>query len=134
MNFKKGVKIIYIFTMLIIILFMFNYCVSAFSASEILNATDDFIKNGTPGNGNAKTYLHFDLQGMSRGFNSILLIIGIVIAMIVGVILGIKFVTGSAEEKSKIKENLIPYFIGCIVLFGSFLIWKIVVDILQKTF
>ena len=40
--------------------------------------------------------------------------------MIVGVVLGIQFITGSVEAKSKVKESLIPYFTGCVVIFGAF--------------
>ena len=36
------------------------------------------------------------------------------------------------EEKAEIKTMLIPYIIGCVVVFGAFTIWKIVVDILQS--
>ena len=39
---------------------------------------------------------------------------------------------GSIEEKAEIKTMLIPYIIGCVVVFGAFTIWKIVVDILQS--
>ena len=34
---------------------------------------------------------------------------------------------GSAEEKAQIKDALIPFVIGCIVIFGAFGIWKIFV-------
>lgn len=46
--------------------------------------------------------------------------------------MGINFVMGGIEEKSEIKAMLIPYIIGCIVVFGAFAIWKAVVDILQS--
>ena len=38
---------------------------------------------------------------------------------------------GSVEEKADIKGLLIPYIVGCIIIFGAFAIWKLVVDILQ---
>ena len=37
----------------------------------------------------------------------------------------------SAEEKAEVKKMLIPYIVGCIVVFGGFGIWKLVVNILQ---
>ena len=37
--------------------------------------------------------------------------------------------TGSIEGKAKIKEALVPYIIGCIVVFGAFFIWKTLVNI-----
>jgi hypothetical protein len=52
---------------------------------------------------------------------------------LVGVILGIQFIVSATEGKAKIKEKLIPYCIGCIVVFGAFGIWKLVINILKDT-
>ena len=60
---------------------------------------------------------------------NILLSIGFVAAIIVSAILGIKFMLGSVEEKAQVKDALIPFIIGCIVIFGAFGIWKIFVTI-----
>ena len=40
--------------------------------------------------------------------------------------------TGSVSQKAKIKETLIPYIAGCIVIFGAFGIWKLVVTIMSS--
>lgn len=60
---------------------------------------------------------------------NILLIIGMAVAVVIASILGIKFMIGSMEEKAQIKESLIPFIIGCIVVFGAFGIWKIFINI-----
>ena len=73
-----------------------------------------------------------ELQNFSNMLYNALLIIGIIIAVIVGTILGIKFMIGSVEEKADIKKLLIPYIVGCIVVFGAFGIWKLVVTILAN--
>lgn len=73
-----------------------------------------------------------NLQKMSNTLYNILLVTGILIALIVGMILGIKFIMGGIEEKAEIKTMIIPYIVGCVVVFGAFTIWKIVVDILQS--
>ena len=73
-----------------------------------------------------------DLKNMSDTIYNILLVAGIIIAIIVGLIMGIKFIIGGIEEKAEIKAMLIPYIIGCVVVFGAFAIWKAVVDILQS--
>ena len=36
------------------------------------------------------------------------------------------------EEKVKVKETLIPYVAGCIIIFGAFTIWKVVVEVLKS--
>ena len=73
------------------------------------------------------------IQDMSNLIYNILLIIGVVVAVIVGLIIGIKFMTGSVEEKAKVKETFVAYIAGCVVVFGAFTIWKVVVTIIQST-
>ena len=38
----------------------------------------------------------------------------------------------SAEDKAEIKEALVPYILGCVLIFGAFAIWKIVITILNN--
>ena len=49
--------------------------------------------------------------------------------MIVITALGIKFMLGSVEEKAKVKETLIPFTIGCIIIFGAYIIWRLVMQL-----
>ena len=64
----------------------------------------------------------------------ILLTIGIIISLIWGAVLGIKFLFGSMEDRVDIKKHLLPYVIWVCVIFGSFIIWSVVVGIMQKDF
>lgn len=96
---------------------------------DIVSGADDFIQEGQ--NGTTVTPSNDDIKSVSDDIYFILLTIGIVAAVIVGGILGIQFMLASAEDKAKIKEALIPYVIGCIVVFGAFTIWKIVVEVLS---
>ena len=73
-----------------------------------------------------------NMQSMSNTIYSTLLIIGTIVAFIVGAILGIKFITSGLEGKAEVKQMLIPYIVGLVVLFGAFTIWKVVLNILQK--
>ena len=72
-----------------------------------------------------------DLKKMSDTIYNILLVVGIIAAVIVGLILGIKFMVEGVEGKAEIQKAFVPYIIGCIVVFGAFTIWKIVVEVLQ---
>ena len=96
---------------------------------DIVSGADDFIQEGQ--NGTTVTPSNDDIKSVSDDIYFILLTIGIVAAVIVGGILGIQFMLAGAEDKAKIKEALIPYVIGCIVVFGAFTIWKIVVEVLS---
>ncbi len=45
--------------------------------------------------------------------------VGAVVAVIILLVLGIKYMMGSAEEKADYKKSMIPYVIGAIVIFGA---------------
>ena len=72
-----------------------------------------------------------NLQSFSNMLYNILLTIAVAVAVIVGGIIGLKLMTSSAEDKAEVKQFLLPYVIGCIVVFGGFGIWKLAVTILQ---
>ncbi len=73
------------------------------------------------------------VKNVSDIIYNILLILGVVATVIVGLIIGIKIVLGSNTEKAETKQLIIPYIIGCVVIFGAFIIWKMVVEILNQT-
>ena len=72
------------------------------------------------------------MQDFSKTMYNILITIATFVAVLVGGILGVKIMISSADEKAQVKELLIPYVIGCVVVFGAFGIWKLVVTILQN--
>lgn len=120
---KKRIAFTIILT-LILLLFQYS-CSFASSLSSIISGADGFISAGT-----GESPISDDsLKTLSNNIYNILLILGTVIAVIIGAILGIQFMVGSVEQKSKIKEALIPYFAGCAVIFGAFGIWKLAVNI-----
>jgi len=72
------------------------------------------------------------LQNFSSTFYNIFLTAATAIAVITGLIIGIKYMIGSVDEKAEIKTMLVPYIVGCIVVFGSFGIWKLVIEIMKS--
>ncbi len=96
---------------------------------EVLNEANGFIKVGE---GNANDIISQDeMKKLANTVYNILLVVAIVVAVILGAILGIKFITEGADGKAQVQQSLIPYVAGCIIVFGAFTIWKIVVTILQ---
>lgn len=71
------------------------------------------------------------LQNFSKTMYNILLAIGVVVAVIIGALIGLNLMTASVEEKAEAKKLIIPYIVGCFIVFGGFGIWKIVITILQ---
>ena len=72
-----------------------------------------------------------ELQTFSNSLYSVLLIVATAVTVLIGIVIGIKYVTGSVEEKAEYKKLLFPYVIGCVIIYGSFGIWKLVVEILE---
>ncbi len=130
---KKSVKKL----ILIFLIIMINavFCniniVQAGGLSDVITGGDGFISAGE--NANSLTFdkdiLENKLQETSSYVYNILLFIGMAVALIIAGILGIKFMIGSTEEKAQIKDALVPFVIGCVVIFGAFGIWKIFVTI-----
>ena len=56
-------------------------------------------------------------------------IVGTVIAVGVLMVLGIKYMMGSAEEKAEYKKTMLPYIIGAVILFAAVNIAKAVVSL-----
>ena len=52
-----------------------------------------------------------------------------VIAVIVLLILGIKYMIGSASEKAEYKKTMIPYLVGAVLVFGAGAIAQVIVQI-----
>ena len=63
-----------------------------------------------------------DDTGVKQWIASIMNIVAIVgsgIAVIALIILGIKYMMGSVEEKAEYKKTLMPYLIGALMVFGA---------------
>ena len=59
------------------------------------------------------------LFSIGSGIASTIRIVGIIISIIVLMVLGIKYMMGSAEEKAEYKKTFIPYLVGAILLFAA---------------
>ena len=119
-------RILLILIMLILIICSTNI-VQATTTGEIIEGADNFIATGQ------QTDKISALKTLSDAIYNVLLIVGTIIAVIIGAVLAIQFITGSVEQKAKIKDALVPFVIGCVIIFGAFGIWKLVVQIGAST-
>jgi len=120
---NKTIKIIFFIT-IVLLLIIVPTLVNA--SGGTIDGADSFI--------NAASGSPIKQSGLVEASNTLyntLLFVGITIAMIVITALGIKFMMGSTEEKAKVKETLIPFTVGCIILFGGFTIWQIVMQLIK---
>lgn len=59
-------------------------------------------------------------------------VIGSLVSVIAIIIIGIKYMLGSVEEKAQYKETLGPYFLGAVLVFGITNVLSIVYNIAIK--
>lgn len=125
---KKLSKIFLILNIMIIIFSLTMPHVYAGKIGEAVSGAQDFLNKGSPDDaiGEGK------IEEMSDTLYNVLFVIAVALAVGIGIYIGIQFMTSGVEQKAKIKETLIAYIAGCIVIFGAFTIWKIVVTILQS--
>ncbi len=114
---KKTVKLISTITIVLFAIMMATSTCLAINTSDINgNAT-------LAGGGSDK------LKNAGNQIATIIRTVGIVAAVIILMILGIKYMMGSASEKAEYKKTMIPYVVGAVILFGASAIAGAVVDL-----
>ena len=101
---KKIVKII---TCLCLVTMVLSFATSA------LALTPGEIKGDTSVKGTQ------EIQNVGQSIVGILQTVGIVLSVIVLIVLGIKYMMGSAEEKAEYKKTMMPYIVGAALIFTA---------------
>ena len=60
-----------------------------------------------------------ELEKLGEDVLGIIQIVGIVVMVLILIFLGIKYMTGSVEDKAGYKKALVPYVVGCLILFAA---------------
>lgn len=114
---------------LLIVCFVILLSSEIFAMNDLTTKGKDWISLGKQ---NAGTTIDTsNLISTSDTIYNILLAVGVGAAVIIGAILGIQFMTAGVDKKVEVKKALIPYIISCIIVFGSFGIWKVTVQVLK---
>lgn len=103
---KKTMKILTTIATIILIISM--------GASIVCAATDIGGISIDPQKDNAD-----DITNVGNKIMGILQVVGILTAVIILMVLGIKYMMGSAEEKAEYKKTMIPYIVGAILIFAA---------------
>ena len=120
-------KIFKILTISFCIIFLLTS--NAFAIGDTKKQGDDFMDIGKA---NAGSTMDTDnLKDASGKVYNLLLAVATGTAVIVGAILGIKYMTAGINEKTDVKASLLPYMISCIIVFGSLGIWRLTVTIFK---
>ena len=105
---KKSIKVIS--TLLLAIMLVTSI------AGTVLAVDPNTVLNGLNGNGNVQSN---DLTKVGNNIVTIIQVVGIVIAVIVLLVIGIKYMMGSASEKAEYKKTMIPYIVGAVLIFAG---------------
>lgn len=116
---KKQVKILSIALIVLTVLLAISNVVLA---TDIPGKIDQISK----GNSSADTT---KVVNLGATIVTIMQTVGIVVAVVVLLVLGIKYMMGSAEEKAEYKKTMIPYIVGAILIFASTTIVNVVYNI-----
>ena len=120
---NKKIKMFALIIMAIAMVAMLSTVVSA-ATNPNVNAADLAGKlHGT------STSASTSITDMGNQIIGIITTVGVVVAVVVLLVLGIKYMMGSASEKAEYKKTMIPYLVGAILIFGASAITKVVVSI-----
>ena len=123
---KRTAKIVGIMMIAIALLVSFTTVSNATGSSGSIDASDIAGQlTGTPSTAQG------DLTAMGNKIIGIITTVGVVVAVVVLLVLGIKYMMGSASEKAEYKKTMIPYLVGAILIFGASAITKVVVGLAQ---
>ena len=81
---------------------------------------------------NDRTTNTSEISNMGKLIIGLIRGIGTAVSVIVLAVLGIKYMTGSVEERAEYKQTLLPYFIGAIMTFGISNLLPIIVNLAKS--
>ena len=65
---------------------------------------------------------------------SIIRTVGLVVSVVVLIIIGIKYMTGTVEEKADYKTSMTPYLIGVFIFFALSQLLSVIIDLIPGFF
>lgn len=115
---KKTVKIV---SILLTFMMIMSLSTSVFAANNTTNEvgykpfTPTDMKNSINSSGNAST----SIKKIGGSLIGMLQTAGVVVAIVIMIVIGIKYMMGSTADKAEYKKSLMPYLVGAIFIFGA---------------
>ena len=100
-------NVLRIITILMIILTVISISISSFA----LQPNELVGKNNATGT--------TEITQVGNSLIGILQVVGIVLSVVILIVIGIKYMMGSAEEKAEYKKTMMPYVIGAALVFAA---------------
>lgn len=115
---KKSIKVIS--TLLLAIMLVASIATTAFAAVNLITTISNIENQNLNGNADSQ------ITKVGGNIVNIIQIVGIVIAVIVFLVIGIKYMIGSASEKAEYKKTMIPYVVGAVLVFAGTSLVKVI--------
>ena len=117
---KKLTKVLSVVMLVIMVLSCMTttFAATKMDPTEWDNKTGNKIKTG-------------DIENFSASIINVVSRVGSAAAIITLIILGIKYMMGSAEEKAEYKKTLLPYIFGAAMVFGASLLTGVIYNFMN---
>ena len=101
-------KLIKIFSILVMVIMLSSIALNVFALSPSdITADYSTVKGAT------------EITSVGKKVVGILQAVGVILSVIVLIVLGIKYMMGSAEEKAEYKKTMMPYIVGAALIFAA---------------
>ena len=120
---KKAIKIITVISFLLIMI-----VIASLSYSVFANFNPGDYKPASMTNAQSVG----KIQTIANKIIGQIRIVGSILSIAMLVVIGIKYILGSVEEKAEYKKTMKPYIIGAIMVFGITNLLTVLVDIIQN--
>lgn len=104
-------KLVKIFSILLMTLMIMSISLNVFAE------TDPFSPSTITGTGSVTGAT--EMQNVGKSIVGILRTVGIILSVVILIVLGIKYMMGSAEEKADYKKSMMPYIVGAALIFAA---------------
>ena len=139
---KKTVKILSIIVMIIMFILMSNISI-IYASTEEADRRYAAATGGAPAGSSQSGIINPDyfkpndtdvpteITDLAGTIIGTLQVIGIIIAVIVIMVIGIKYMTGSLEQKAQYKKTMIPYIVGVAMLVCTTTLVKVIYQLVS---
>lgn len=130
---NKKIAIMLSIIMLLTVIFttVLSYSTYAFSLEDMQKQAHDFESHGK---GEADKIISTeDIENKIIPIGQVLVAIASFVLVIVTIIMAIKYLTSSPEQKGKLKQQLIGLVVSIVVIYGAVGIWSIMKSIMEAS-
>lgn len=120
---KKSNMIVKIFSIILVLCMLISISSNVFAAVGV----DPNTWTGTSDKVNTAP-----ISDWSNAVINVVATIGSAAAIIILIVLGIKYMMGSAEEKAEYKKTLLPYIIGAVFVFAASALTGLIYNFMQN--